>query len=213
MIAGYHEIKFLLPTPLLPKLGSQLSALGFVTLYPSRTVHSLYLDTDTLALATAHKLERLTRYKARLRWYNENDNHKHLELKAKHNRTTSKSSRRWTNLDSQLTPGCVELCQQHVRTYGIRLRSPTQPMLPNVSTHYRREYWQRSPQERITVDHSLEYRLPRQQLAASQHNVIVEYKCVEIQADTLHALSAFSPPERHSKYLQALAAFARIQYG
>jgi len=188
--------------------------------YPTKNVHSLYLDTPDLTTAT-HVLDGVAnRFKIRLRWYNQKNTIEALrfELKSRHGEVIQKQ------VQSVLLKSAIDVDDLIVDPLKF-FRLSTNPSRrsvynylrcwrPSVLVSYERSYYiDDSGQVRITVDvNTTTTRLfSNNQFQASQGDlgiIILELKYQTTAEQTATKIMQSIPisVSRHSKYLFGVLA-------
>ena len=200
-----------------------------VEVYQPRIVNSVYFDNFAFKSASDNLLGQSNRNKYRLRWYNEIVSKKTsspiFEIKKKHNRLNLKEKIKISGFTN--TPLEMKVCsiQEKIKK-DIKLNHENKSILNDVNLitlfcSYKRKYFESKIHEvRVTVDESINYKLPIKNLFLSKcqvsfnHKIILEIKFPKenskIVTEMLKTLATSSI--RHSKYIVGLASFGMINY-
>lgn len=152
------EVKFTIPTIMLPTVRSRLllGGFGMRRSYDDRVINNLYFDSETMSAAWANHSGVARRQKVRLRWYDEEERFT-LEIKIKRGTAGAKISvpvdcfldlatRSWTDLAREIRSGVPG-------EFALILHSQTNPTLINS---YRRSYYEiAGGRVRATVDYDI----------------------------------------------------------
>ena len=197
-----HELKFLLDCDFRELLDaiSCHNQIPFIRSYPSRTVHSLYLDTGDLQFYTAGLTRQLPRKKIRLRWYNHNNSELiSPQLEVKINNEQGKSKHIYP-----ASPIAFPISTAHSFNSLLSPVICPQELHPMLIVSYTRHYFS-SPNAiyRLTFDCNIHYSLPSAKFKISSptmqnHNFIMEMKVTSPHAPLHCPLPTIS----FSKYLE-----------
>jgi SPX domain protein involved in polyphosphate accumulation len=175
--------------------------------YPSRTVHSVYLDTAELDDYQDNVAGISKRGKIRLRWYDDSREGIVLELKNKRGRMANKLVVPLQN------PKALEPLERHVVNQLLRSAERSSAftrqcnLFPSLHVCYQREYYQIGAEIRMTVDRDIRYQrlypIRSARLANSVVDRVVEIKFPPHRLRDASRLLEGMPARvfRHSKYV------------
>lgn len=157
------DSKYLFPVTLLPRFLAEVREEHTVLQANEHrifTYENTYFDTSDWATYHAHHNGKLNRYKYRFRRYLETDV-SYLEIKLKNNRNRTVKTR---------LPWCDD--------ESTELMHDEAPLAPRLYVNYRRiSLWNRTTDERLTLDFDLRYRRPGQdKVVPLPHVFIAELK-------------------------------------
>ena len=219
-----YEIKFALTDIELATFERWLMAQPhFRRTYPERLVSSYYMDTPRLFTASDNLSGIADRTKYRLRWYGADDQGRsRFEIKIKSGRLGRKVS-------ASLPVGGREflaLTHQEQESLlwaqeSLRPELPAdEPLRPVLLVSYRRNYFARPGDVRVTIDHDLEFgELWSGHEASAEDRVpyernVIEFKFSPAEKDLVASILMDLPfyPVRNSKYMLGLSSFGRSVY-
>jgi SPX domain protein involved in polyphosphate accumulation len=216
-----YEIKFNIKNGDLPWVMKWLQTHnGFHTSYPSREVHSIYLDTLELDCAYDNLCGISDRKKYRIRWY---DNGKELygaryELKIKKSNLGTKQILHSTIPNSALSDMSSEKIIKHMINDKVNTIWKIQPLLiPILNISYKRIYFQTFSEIRVTVDNCVRFIDMRNRKCNGSRDfngIIIEIKFEPKYRDLIAEMLKDFPfyPVRTSKYVLGLSYFDYVNY-
>lgn len=181
------EYKFLLSKKEVLKL-RKFYGDSLKSLYPDRTIKSLYMDTNDLKLYSLSKETDVEKFKVRYRTYPNNDIKIYREIKSNNSTGKEKTSKvtKFTSLQE------IKF-DIHKNFY----------LLPSLLIKYDREYFQLDSVARLTIDSNLQFNLPKNislfDKYMSENLFIAELKILKNKNSDLTEYF-FSSPLAFSKY-------------
>lgn len=203
--ASRHEDKFLIHPAKLSTVMGMLNSHAQKDKHTgadgSYTVTSLYFDTPNFRCYRDHQQSLSKRFKARVRWYQEQEA-RHLELKIKHGRLIHKISHLFAE-DSALLEDPSYIQTNLPRTFHPYLL--TQPLKRLLTTSYQRHAYVLGS-ARITIDTHLAYATVDQRRHLKDPSIVLEIKTLCQYPLPLQRLLSEQTLERvsFSKYVNAV---------
>ena len=181
------EYKFLLTEKEIYKLKIFYGEL-LVPLFPNRTIESLYMDTVNLEIYKLSKNTDVNKFKLRFRTYPKNDKKIYKEIKS--NKSTGKEKK---SVDTEYN-SLDDIKFEIYNNYFLE---------PSLITKYEREYFKLDSIARLTIDSSLQFKLPKNVSLLGKYIFedlfIVELKLLNSLTTDLSQYF-FKSPEAFSKY-------------
>ena len=222
-MTGRFEIKYVIQPYEDPAFECWLHRVGvFNRAYQNREVHSVYLDTLDLDAAQDNLNGLGKRAKYRIRWYGDDHQASHFEVKQKRGRLGSKIIS-----DFQFDINDFLSASDHVRNRMIASTSAAREYgcnmhmdVPILQVNYSREYYQTANGIRVTVDRNIGFNdlrcygmYERGALVKSDRRII-EFKFdPAFENDVADLLRTFPfYPTRNSKYIFGLSILGRAIY-
>lgn len=151
-----YEDKFLIPLSLLRDVEDFFvsDSINIGKQYPSRTVNSIYYDTDDFFFAKQNADSNGLRSKIRIRFYNDDFKNSNLEVKYKHFLVGKKLTVPLP-VNGQIPD--IESIYDKLKNYSEVELPQLNSLCPKLFVSYKRKYWlSRSlPGARITLDYSI----------------------------------------------------------
>lgn len=190
------ELKFRLTRHEKNEITKILRLKGMRSLFPDRTVKSLYFDNNDLGMFNDSEEGVLPRKKIRVRFYNDE------KKMFKETKFSSIEGRYKTSSVLENVPNLPKLDNQVIldRQYGVAK--------PKLFVRYDRSYFQFN-KIRITFDSNISYSKASTSLGGfiREHEEVMEIKApIEASADYLEALVAI-PTTRFSKYSRGMLCY------
>ena len=146
------ELKYLIKQGDLELLYLNLLDNGFDVLYPSRTICSIYYDTESFLLFNHSENGYSRRSKVRIRHYNNNVEDAFLEFKHKHDEAGTKTRHSIFQYDNQLN-----ISSNKFNNFKIPIKINAD-LFPTIGVRYFRYYLlSKCGDVRITIDKNLEF--------------------------------------------------------
>jgi len=222
-----YETKFTVGRRQVPAFQAWLYSLPrFRTIFPKRSVNSLYFDTFAFDSVRDNISGLPRRRKFRLRWYHNEiateGNGIRFEIKHRQNRAGSK----------ELYPAGIsveELLKLDLKSLGRKLGKaiPYEAKVPSeifqnpiVHVQYNRCYYEIEPGIRVTFDSDVRFfdlrsssRLYQRRPISYPLNIVeIKYELSDREIVSRLLKSSNMSPVRHSKYLAAMAALGYTMY-
>lgn len=184
------ERKFRLTSSGAKEFRAMLSNKGMTLLYPNRRISSQYFDTPDLQAYRDSEEGVLPRFKIRVRWYNDDQNHLTLERKVSSIEGRFKTVKPIEKAEFKKMNSAGSFDRDYGRT------------LPSVEISYERSYFQYE-KLRITFDTNIKYRFARSARRYSDFEEVVEIKApINVSDDFLEQIVRV-PASRFSKYARS----------
>ena len=214
-----YEIKMVVQRYALPVVRSFIysHAAGFITAFPSRTVHNIYYDSNDFQSLEQHLCGVVQRYKIRFRWYG--NDYKHIEgiieIKNRRDRLSWKQqavvpgyidleSMTWNEINSMIhkaLPGDIRMIFEayHVPVF--------------INSYLREYYTSPSTGVRVTLDYNIrgfeQWSLITPNLNCAMllpDTTVIEFKAFAHQHDKLSEVLDSFPlrPVKNSKYVSCV---------
>jgi len=175
--------------------------------YPSRQIHSVYLDSSDLDDYQDNVSGMSQRGKLRFRWYDDAADKIVLEFKNKRGKLSNKLIVNLENPEAAI-PFERRLAETLLRNNKRSLAVVNQlNVFPTLHVQYDREYFELAPEVRMTVDRNIRYQklypLTSHSSSASSVEVVVEIKYPPSKSQLISRLLEGVPGRifRHSKYV------------
>lgn len=195
------------------------SAVDFSRHFPSRFIHSIYLDNQDYGAAKDNIDGLGNRMKARIRWYDQSNNNARLEAKIKQDRLGRKivssadiSVIKFLELNTNERIkflSNIDVFNDSISNFKL--------FHPTIGVHYRREYYiSLNKQVRMTVDSEISFEdiISKSASKTASGKIIVEFKFSPTSNHYVSHLFENFPfyPTKNSKYVLGLSMLGRAIY-
>jgi hypothetical protein len=204
-----------------------LNMIGCKRAYPTRTVNSVYFDTNTRQAAQENLSGTAERRKIRLRWYGTDASSSHgqrLEVKSRSGRVGSKVIYPLSMSYKYLT--CCSLREVSQRVFDDVVNAHftrntfCNHLIPTLFVGYQREYFLVKKNIHITIDTNIEFSHVMCHKSINSHTRLAYNKYVMeiklphwLRNDAANLMRSLNlTPKRHSKYLAGLASLGLQSY-